>query len=224
MFKSIYHITSRLLGKKNIHFIKGLNYLGRETMISLNRYDYVRVATLELLAHEIMSTDVAGAVAELGVYKGGFAKDINEIFSDRKLYLFDTFSGFDETDKLSESNQGLSTNDQDFSDTSVETVLSLMQYPDQCVIRKGKFPHTARGLESEKFAFASIDADLYEPILAGLNFFYPNLSPGGFIMVHDYNNINYQGCKKAVKEFCKKHSIAFTPIPDSGGSIVLKKM
>lgn len=39
-----------------------------------------------------------GAVAELGVYRGDFAKVINEAFPDKKLYLFDTFEGFPEED------------------------------------------------------------------------------------------------------------------------------
>jgi O-methyltransferase len=224
VLKPLYHIASRLLATKNLHLIKGLNYLGRQTIIPLDRYDFIRVATLELIADEINSNGIQGSVAELGVYKGGFAKDLNAVFADRKLFLFDTFSGFDENDKISESIQGFGTKDQDFSDTSVDAVLSLMKYPDNCVIRKGKFPETVTGLESEKFSFVSIDADLYEPILAGLVYFYKNLSPGGFIMIHDYNNINYQGSKKAVREFCETHGVAYVPIPDSGGTVIIKKV
>jgi O-methyltransferase len=41
-------------------------------------------------------------------------------------------------------------------------------------------------------------------------------------MVHDYNN-NYQGCKKAVNEFCRKYAVSFVPIPDIGGTIVIQK-
>ena len=40
----------------------------------------------------------SGNVAEGGVFEGYFAKRINAAFPDRKLYLFDTFEGFDNRD------------------------------------------------------------------------------------------------------------------------------
>lgn len=53
---------------------------------------------LEKISVLVKEKQVAGAVAELGVYRGDFAKVINEVFPDRKLYLFDTFKGFPEQD------------------------------------------------------------------------------------------------------------------------------
>jgi len=60
--------------------------------------DYARNSTLELCANEIYDKNILGSVAELGVYRGDFAKNINKAFLDRELYLFDTFEGFDERD------------------------------------------------------------------------------------------------------------------------------
>ena len=57
--------------------------------------EYIRCSSLELVANEILERNTPGAVAELGVYRGEFARLINVAFPDRKLYLFDTFSGFD---------------------------------------------------------------------------------------------------------------------------------
>jgi O-methyltransferase len=36
----------------------------------------------------------------LAVYKGNFAKRINEVFPERQLILFDTFEKFNENDVL----------------------------------------------------------------------------------------------------------------------------
>jgi O-methyltransferase len=224
MLKSVYKNFSSLLSRKNIYLIKGLSYLGREPKIPLNNLDYVRVATLELLRDEIMTHNVAGDVAELGVYKGGFAKYINKIFNDRRLFLFDTFEGFDERDIQREKELREGYKHQDFTGTSADDVLKQMSFPGQCVIRKGYFPETFNGLEELKFSFVSIDADLYEPIRSGLQIFYERLSPQGFIMVHDYNNHHYPGCRQAVNEFCSRHAAAFFPIPDIGGSVVIRKV
>lgn len=60
------------------------------------------------------------------------------------------------------------------------------------------------GLENEKFIFVNLDFDLYLPILAGLQFFYPRLAPGGVILVHDYFTKIYHGVKETVDEFKKQ--------------------
>ncbi|MDR3334041.1 MAG: TylF/MycF family methyltransferase [Treponema sp.] len=62
----------------------------------MKRIDHVRHSSLRLITEEIRERNIEGAVAELGVFKGDFAKRLNIAFPDRKLYLFDTFDGFDE--------------------------------------------------------------------------------------------------------------------------------
>ena len=141
---------------------------------------------------------------------------------DKKFYLFDTFEGFHQKDVLVEKQNSFSNGKQDFSDTSVELVLNKMKYPDNCVVKKGYFPESAIGVD-DKFCFVSIDADLYEPIYNGLVFFYPKLTPGGYIFIHDFNNDNYKGSRKAVEQFCMEQKINSIPLPDSGGSAIIIK-
>ena len=95
-----------------------------------------------------------------------------------------------------------------------------MSVCNNCIVCKGYFPATTKDIE-DKFAFVSIDTDLYEPILAGLQYFYPRLNSGGYIFIHDYNNEGYKGARQAVLEYCKQHQIVFVPIPDLGGSVVI---
>ncbi|MBQ7169861.1 MAG: class I SAM-dependent methyltransferase [Synergistaceae bacterium] len=201
--------------------------MGRDVM-AVRKYSYPlntyepRVATLELAAREIYRYGVEGAAAEVGVYRGDFSRAVNHFFPDRKLYLFDTFEGFDERNKAFDRAEELSDTGDDFSGTSVDLVLSKMEYPGNCVVRKGWFPDTAEGVD-DKFCFVSIDADLYQPILAGLEYFYPRLNHGGVIMVHDFNYEGYKGSRQAVTEFCGKNNIGYVCIPDSYGSAVIAK-
>jgi len=136
--------------------------------------------------------------------------------------LFDTFEGFDEKDISTEKQSSFSSGEQDFSDTSVELVLSKMKYRNNCIIKKGYFPASTDGVE-DTFCFVSLDADLYEPILSGLHFFYPKLESKGYIFVHDFNNDLYKGARQAVIEFCSKNNIGYLPIPDSGGTAIITK-
>lgn len=191
--------------------------------------DYVRFKLLELLAEQIHDSGVAGSVAELGVYQGDFAKYINALFPTRKLYLFDTFEGFDAKDEKFDIDNGhadkATFNHVDrFKNTSVELVLAKMTHPTRCVVCKGFFPDTALDVEDE-FSLVSLDADLYQPMFAGLEYFYSRLSKGGFLLLHEYNHPTFFGVKRAVADFEQKYGkVAKVPIPDNNGTLVITKI
>jgi O-methyltransferase len=220
--KGTNYVLGNLLQKKKIFIGNSLDFVSRKRKIDRNYFDYVRLATLELISFEINNKGLEGCVAELGVYKGKFAKHINFYFPNRPFYLFDTFEGFDKRDIQKEELEQFSSGDQDFSDTSVESVLSRMPFREKCIPVKGFFPDSAKDIE-EKYVFVSLDADLYEPIYAGLNFFYRGLVNGGYIFVHDFNNENYKGARKAVEQFCIEQHINYVPLPDSGGTAIISK-
>ena len=175
-----------------------------------------REAFLHDFAKEINAQNLEGSVAELGVYRGDFARRINECFKDKTLYLFDTFEGFEDKDltQSKDGKMGANLGKKHFSNTSVELVLGKMPYPKQCVIKKGWFPQSSVGCENERFCFVNLDADLYEPILAGLEFFYPKMVRGGVILIHEYFSAGYVGVKKAVNEFVHKFGLCnFQKLP-----------
>jgi O-methyltransferase len=220
--KGMNYFFGKAFHKGNVFIGNSLSYLQRERKVDRNYFDYIRLSTLELVSHEIEGKNLQGSVAELGVYKGKFARYINQYFPERSLYLFDTFVGFDKRDIVGEKQNKYSSGEQDFSDTSIESVLKLMPYPEKCITVKGFFPESAKNVE-ESFVFVSIDADLYEPIYNGLVFFFPKLVSGGYIFIHDFNNDNYKGSRKAVEQFCMENKINILPLPDSGGSAIIIK-
>ena len=188
----------------------------------LNFYsDYIRLAAFELCAHEIRRHNISGATAEVGVYRGNFAKKINEAFPDKILYLFDTFNGFTDHE-LKEDLEGGLAQDKKFVSVTPEAVLAIMPYPEKCKIKVGPFDKTS--LEHVlSFAFVSLDVDLYRPTIEGLRAFWEKLSPGGYIFVHDYNNDDWGGIKKAVDEFRKENRAVVVPLPDAHGSVIISK-
>ncbi len=219
--RNIFLSISNILNAKRVYLTMSLTYRSKKQKLAAE-FDHIRCSTLELCYEEIIANKLAGNVAELGVYKGDFAKKLNQLFSDRKLYLFDTFQGFEHKDINVELVNNFSDGTQDFSDTSVDLVMKKMLHPNNCIIKKGFFPATAADV-SDKFCFVSLDADLYEPIYQGLKFFYDKLEKGGYIFVHDFNNENYTGAKNAVYKFCKETGISYVPIGDSGGTAIITK-
>lgn len=188
------------------------------------RYDYVREQTLALISEQIVRKAVGGVIAELGVYRGEFSRKINTVFPDRKLFLFDTFDGFSEKEvKADHTLLDAGAEMEKWHDTSVDIVLSQLPHVDKVIVKKGYFPETYDLENDIRFAFVSIDVDLYDPIYAGLSVFYPRLSVGGYIMIHDYNSGGYAGTHEAVDKYCCEKNISCVPIPDSCGTVVITK-
>ena len=185
----------------------------------------IRSATLHRMAARISSQKIPGCIAELGVYKGDIAWQLNALFPDRDLLLFDTFEGFDEKDVLTEKENNYSRAEaKNFADTSVEYVRERLPFPKQASFYQGYFPQTAQGLADQSFALVSLDTDLYEPIFAGLRYFYPKLSSGGMILLHDYNNAQFRGCKEAVHQYETEHeAFLLVPLSDLHGTAVIIK-
>lgn len=234
MKKFFKNIIKRQLGRRglkvvseNYRPIREIHNLGRDYHLNIfeNDFtnDFIRLSLLDLAVDEIKQKKIEGAIAELGVYQGHFASVLNRCFRDRKLFLFDTFEGFSKEEELHDKDNFGMVHERDFSDTSLESVMAKMPNQDNCVPRKGFFPETTTGLESELFAFVSIDTDLYLPIKSGLDFFYDRLAPGGFIFVHDYTNSAFPGARQAVNEFSTSRGIPFVPVCDWFGSAIFRK-
>lgn len=218
-----YHITKR---NKSDHIEDNLLQSGLFEDIAY-KLDYFRYRTFELTANEIERNGVCGNCAEVGVYRGEFARLINARFKDRIMYLFDTFESFDKNEYIDELANGNCSEGfrETFTDTSIEKVLRNMVYPEKCIPRVGFFPATAVGLEGERYAFVSIDVDFEKSILEGLRYFYPRMNEGGRIFIHDYNNCFLGGVKNAVDRYEEENKIriAKVPIADEGGTLIIVK-
>jgi O-methyltransferase len=174
-------------------------------------------------ASMLQKQGITGSAAEGGVFQGAFSKVINACFPESKLYLFDTFEGFAESDVSGDEALGKSVNKHShFADTSVQCVLDKLPYPDRAVVRKGYFPDTAEGIDDE-FVFVNLDFDLYAPIKAGLEWFFPRMKRGGVILVHDYFAASRFDTAKAVDEFCEANGLMPLPIGDVLSVAIIKQ-
>ena len=137
---------------------------------------WARILFLQRFSERVYKGEMEGAVAEAGVYRGEFAKHINRLFPDRRCYLFDTFKGFTDYDISKEQAQSL-VNANHLKNVKVEDTLIKM---------------------------SNLDMDLFEPTLEGLRLFYPLMSEGGVILVHDYFNKAYPNIQKAISDYEKE--------------------
>ena len=177
--------------------------------------DWVRFKTLEAICRELK--DVPGAAAELGVFRGEFAAAMNTLLPERRLFLFDTFEGFDPAENAPEGLAAAHEN------ASAEAVLQRLPHAENAVVRAGLFPQTAAGLEEETFALVSLDADLEESTLAGLRWFVPRMAAGGYLLLHDWNHPGLPGVRAAAEKYEAETGTRLRGVPvcDITGSLII---
>ncbi len=135
-----------------------------------------------------------GAMAEVGVFRGGSAKLICKAKGDKLLRLFDTYEGLPESSK---EDRGIHKKNQ--YACSLENVQAYVAGFENVSFHKGIFPDSANGVEEDQYCFCHFDVDLYEGTKACLEYFYPRMIPGGIMISHDYSLL--AGVEQAFQEF-----------------------
>ncbi len=198
--------------------------ISRDLLKLVRNYpDKIRFHTIWLQVQRVLSEGIQGDFAELGVYKGYSAKLIHLIAPERTLHLFDTFEGFHAHDLKPETGQAKEYSTKSFADTSLNKVMKYIAADaNQVVAHAGHFPQSTQDMPEIKYAFVNMDADLYLPTIEGLKYFYPRLSKGGVIIVHDYN-YKWEGLVKAVDEFVATIPESLSLVADFDSSIIIVK-
>ena len=188
---------------------------------SNNCGDLTRFYTIYLNVNQVLEDRIPGDFVELGVYKGNSAKLLALLArkQNRHVYLFDTFEGFDRRD-LTGVDSGQPRN---FTNTSLSAVQKLVGTEGVTYV-PGFFPESVSRMKlPEQIAVAHIDCDLYEPMKAGLERFYPLLSAGGILLLHDYSSGYWPGAKLAVDEFFKHRPEKPVLAADKSGTALIRR-
>ncbi len=151
-----------------------------------NGGDTARLWSFILNCKQVLSEEIQGDFAELGVWRGNTASVLAYYAAtyNRQVLLFDTYEGFSKEDL-----QGIdAAKDTNFNNTSIELVKQVIGNNSRyCHFVKGFFPGTITADHSSRqYAIVSLDCDLYAPTKAGLEFFYPRMPKGGLFLLHDY--------------------------------------
>lgn len=190
--------------------------------ITNNSGDLTRFYGLFRNVEHVLSEGIQGDLAEVGVYRGNSARLLAVLAkkAHRRLYLFDTFSGFDR--------RNLHGADSDkkvaFDDTSLDRVKRLVNL-DNVVYVPGLFPDSIANVGlPDQFVVVHLDCDLYEPTRAGLEYFYSRMAHGGLIIVHDYGSGHWPGVKAAVDEVLARLPERPVLLPDKSGTAVIRRV
>ena len=159
---------------------------------ALDLSDRRRLKVLRLLS----SSCPTGCIVEVGVQNGTSAIALYEtaIKQDRKLFLYDTFSGHPYYREDLDIDQ--------LGDRVGDEALVRRRFPHAKVI-KGIFPESL--IKMPPIAFAHIDVDQYDSYRLSIAALRDLMVDGGMMVFDDWNK--HEGCKQAVREAFGKQNI-----------------
>jgi hypothetical protein len=158
------------------------------------------------LLKEIRDQNIEGDVAEFGIFEGGWInllwQSTEKLAMPRRIYGFDSFAGLSEPHP--EHDQAFWKKGQ--YACSFEQVAANVQLAARPRIKlvKGFFDTSLRGAEAqiaEKFAYARIDCDIYEPALDCLHYLAPRLTDGAILVFDDWPHVRGFGEQRAFEEW-----------------------
>ena len=191
-----------------------------------------RLRNIETLANKIFEDNIPGDFIVTGVWRGGACIFMNAIFeanniSDRKVFVCDSFEGLPPPDpKYSADNGDNHHTLHSFLAVSLEQVKTNFERYNllngRAVFAKGFFRDTMPELvnEIDKIALLRLDGDMYESTIDVLNYMYPKVSIGGYIIVDDWKLPN---CRAAIEDYTKANNFTPNTIVIDGSSVYWKK-
>ena len=195
------------------------------TMTSRSRVFALIVAVRYVVDHRI-----PGAMVECGVWRGGSMQAVARTLldldvRDRDLHLFDTFEGMPPPTNEDRRIGGSAARDllessprssslwaiADLAD--VQAGMSRTGYPSERIhYHPGLVQVTVPAQAPEQIALLRLDTDWYESTRHELMHLYDRVTPGGVIIIDDYDY--WEGSRQAVDEFIAagRHRLLLVPL------------
>jgi O-methyltransferase len=179
------------------------------TMVGRKRLD-----NIESCLAMVKRDNVPGDVAETGAWRGGasiFMKGCLAAWEmqHRIVWVADSFEGLPVPSMPEDAGHDFSVTKVPILAVSLEEVQeNFRRYhllDDNVKFLKGWFRDTLHVAPIRQLALLRLDGDLYESTMDALQALYEKVSPGGFVIVDDFND--FAPCRRAVLEFRERHGI-----------------
>jgi O-methyltransferase len=139
---------------------------------------------------------------------------------DKAFYLFDTFHGIP-PGQMSDRERPARAKDnaEKYPECHAVALKNFSPYPRAKLVR-GTVPETLSTVSVERVAYLSIDMNIHYPERAAIEYFWPKLSPGAFVVLDDYAWRGHEEQKDSLDEFARSVRVEILTLPTGQGLIV----
>jgi O-methyltransferase len=186
-----------------------------------------RLENLRTCVETALRNGIPGHLIETGVWRGGATIVMKACLvahgdTERCVYVADSFAGLPAAGP-----------DDDAADLHFDETLAVSQaqvranferyglLDDRVVFLEGWFCDTLPTVSSVPWAVVRLDGDQYGSTMDGLRNLYPQLSPGGFLIVDDFGA--YEACRRAVGEYRDEFGITEEIVDVDGIGVFWRK-
>jgi hypothetical protein len=179
------------------------------TMIGTRRMDNLR-----LCVETVLRDGVPGDLMEAGVWRGGatiYMRGVLKAYGvvDRRVWVADSFQGLPTPSGENQPGDDYWAPVAGYFAAGLEEVqrnFARFALLDERVrFLPGWFNESMPSAPIEQLSLLRLDGDLYASITDVLEPLYDRMSPGGFVIVDDYDNVS---CRQAVADFFARRGIA----------------
>jgi len=206
------------------YFLKTINKFAPYTM-TVNRGLEPSYSLYKAVQY-VVENKIPGDFVECGVWRGGSVMLIALALAhfgetNRKIFLYDTFTGMTKPDENDVDWNGLNLQKKWENDSlqsknfqwgyggtvdDVRKNIYLSNYPkDNFVFVEGPVEHTIPDTVPEKIALLRLDTDWYASTYHELIHLYPIISTGGILIIDDYGWC--RGARQATDKYIKEHKL-----------------
>lgn len=203
------HFAALVAAKQDGSVWRGRPWRFSHTMVGMRRLEH-----LQWCAERVFEDGIDGDFLEAGVCQGGAsilmrALQVAHGEPHRRTWLADSFEGLPVPSHEADANYDFSESRQPWLACSRDAVEDNFRTYDlmsaQVVFIPGWFRDTLPSAPVPKLAILRIDADLYDSTREVLTGLYDRVSPGGFVIIDDYDA--FAPCRLAVREFRTERGI-----------------
>jgi len=174
-----------------------------------------RLNNIQFCVEDALRRRVPGDMLEAGVWRGGAVMLMRAILkaygiADRSVWVADSFEGLPRpnAEKYAADSGSAFHTYKDFAVSLEQVKDNFDRYgllDDQVKFLKGWFCDTLPTAPIDALAVLRLDGDMYESTMDGLVNLYPKVSPGGYVILDDYGEIDV--CRAAVDDYRRAHGI-----------------
>lgn len=179
--------------------------------------DQISREALSLVCEQFEATlqqRIPGGVVEFGCYVGTTSLFLRRILDaqqqsdDRAFHVYDSFEGLPPKKPQDNNAAGVDFEAGKLYVSKKEFIQQFrsanLQPP---TVHKGWFDELAASDVPNPIAFAFLDGDFYDSIISSLRLVWPHMSPGGKILIDDYQRPTLPGVERAIRDFLQGKSV-----------------